>query len=265
MPASCPVCGGKVVREEGEAASRCINTNCPARLKESILHFASRGVMNIDGLGDALVDQLVDRELIKSVAGIYDLKVEDLTQLERMGAKSAGNVIRNIERSKANPLPRVLAALGIRFVGERTAQFLAEAFGSLDKMAGATREELQRAEEVGPKVAESIYQFFREPRNQELVERLRAAGLKFLYAAVRRESGRLRGLTFVLTGALPSLSRDDARQLIEKEGGKVVGSVSTNTNYVVAGDDPGSKLDKARELGVTVIGEQELLEMIQRA
>jgi DNA ligase (NAD+) len=265
MPSSCPVCGGKVVREEGEAASRCINTNCPARLKESILHFASRGVMNIDGMGDALVDQLVDRGMMKSVADIYDLKTEDLAKLERMGNKSAGNVIQNIERSKANPLPRVLTALGIRFVGERTAQFLAEAFGNLDKIASATREELQRAEEVGPKIAESIYQFFREPRNQELVERLRTAGLRFLHDTVRREGGRLRGLTFVLTGTLASLSREDARQLIEKEGGKVAASVSRKTNYVVAGEDPGSKLDKARELGVTVIGEGELLELIQRA
>ncbi len=150
MPAKCPVCGGKVVREEGEAASRCINTNCPARLKESILHFASRGVMNIDGVGDALVDQLVDRGMVKSVADLYDLTVEKLMALERMGPKSAANIIRNIENSKANPLPRVLGALGIRFVGERTAVFLAEAFGSLDAIRHAGLDDLQRAEEVGP-------------------------------------------------------------------------------------------------------------------
>ena len=176
MPVKCPVCGGKVVREEGEAASRCINTNCSARLKESILHFASRGVMNIDGMGEALVDQLVDRGMVESVADLYDLTIEKLLTLERMGRKSAGNVIRNIENSKQNPLPRVLTALGIRFVGERTAVFLAEAFGSMDAIAGAGLGELQEAEEVGPRVAESIFQFFREPRNQELVDRLRAAG-----------------------------------------------------------------------------------------
>ena len=166
MPSNCPVCGGKVVREEGEAASRCINTNCSARLKESILHFASRGVMNIDGLGDALVDQLVDRGIVKGVGDLYRLNKEKLMSLERMGAKSAGNILKNIEKSKANPLPRVLAALGIRFVGERTAVFLAEAFGSMDAIAEAGLDDLQQAEEVGPKVAESIYQFFREPRNR---------------------------------------------------------------------------------------------------
>jgi DNA ligase (NAD+) len=183
MPKVCPVCGGKIVREETEAASRCINTNCPARLKESVLHFASRGVMNIDGMGDALVDQLVDREMVRSVADIYDLTLAQLMSLERMGKKSAGNLVRNIERSRHAPLPRVLTALGIRFVGERTAQFLAEHFGSLDKIAKASIEELQQAEEVGPKVAESIYQFFREPRNQELVERLRSAALQIIATA----------------------------------------------------------------------------------
>ncbi len=263
MPAKCPVCGGKVVREEGEAASRCINTNCSARLKESILHFASRGVMNIDGVGDALVDQLVDRGMVESVADLYSLTVEKLLELERMGKKSAGNIIRNIEASKANPLPRVLSALGIRFVGERTAVFLAEAFGSLDAIATAGIEELQEAEEVGPKVAESIFQFFREPRNRQLVERLRAAGLQFTYESSRPKSGPLHGLTFVLTGTLPNLSRDDARRLIEAAGGKVAGSVSKKTDYVVAGDEPGSKLSKAQELGIRVVNEQGLLELIK--
>src|ERR1035438_5313347 len=166
MPEACPVCGGAVVREEGEAASRCININCPARLKESILHFASRGVMNIDGVGDVLVDQLVDRGLAHSVADLYALTGEQLLTLERMGPKSAANVLRNIENSKKNPLPRVLSALGIRFVGERTAVFLAEAFGSLDDIARASVDELQRAEEVGPKVAESVFRFFHEPRSE---------------------------------------------------------------------------------------------------
>src|SRR5579883_1177156 len=263
MPAACPVCGSKVVREADEAASRCINTNCPARLKESILHFASRGVMNIDGLGDALVDQLVDKGLVRNVADIYSLDIATLTGLERMGPKSAANVLRNIANSKEAPLPRVLAALGIRFVGERTAVFLAEAFGSLDKIAGASVEELQRAEEVGPKVAESIFEFFREPRNQALVERLRAAGLRFSQEIRRMLVGPLQGLTFVLTGTLPHLTREDAKQLIEAAGGKLSGSVSRKTDYVVAGAEAGSKLDKARELGIPVINEDQLLDLIR--
>jgi DNA ligase (NAD+) len=263
MPAVCPVCGGNVVREEGEAATRCINTDCPARLKESVLHFASRGVMNIDGLGDALVDQLVDLGMVKSVADLYDLKAEDLASLERMGAKSAGNVIRNIENSKKNPLPRVLTALGIRFVGERTAVFLAEAFGEMDRIASAGPEELQQAEEVGPKVALSVSRFFSEPQNRELVERLRAAGLQFTGQSARPEGGPLRGLTFVLTGTLPRLSRDEAKRLIESRGGKVSGSVSGKTSYIVAGEDPGSKLTKAQDLGVAVLNERQLLELIE--
>jgi len=263
MPSHCPVCGGKVVREEGESASRCINTNCSARLKESILHFASRGVMNIDGMGEALVDQLVDRGVVHGVADIYDLTAEKLMSLERMGAKSAGNVLKNIERSKSNPLPRVLGALGIRFVGERTAVFLAEAFGSLDAIAKAGLDDLQQAEEVGPKVAESIYQFFHEPHNQELVEKLRAAGLEFRHETTRPAGGPLKGLTFVLTGTLPTLSRDDAKELIERAGGKVSSSVSKKTSYVVAGKDPGSKFEKAIQLGIPVVDEKQLLDLIR--
>ena len=263
MPAKCPVCGGRIVREEGEAASRCINTNCPARLKESILHFASRGVMNIDGMGDALVDQLVDRGLVKSVADIYDLTVEKLMELERMGLKSAGNIIRNIEKSKENPLPRVISGLGIRFVGERTAVFLAEALGSLDKIADAGLEELQAAEEVGPKVAESIQEFFHEPRNRELVQKLRDAGLRFEHEIKKKAGGPLLGMTFVLTGTLPNLSREDAKAMIEAAGGKVSGSVSKKTSFVVAGVEPGSKLEKAMQLGVKVVDEDGLLELIK--
>ena len=263
VPKQCPVCGGKVVREEGEAASRCININCPARLRESILHFASRGVMNIDGLGDVLVDQLVDRGLVRSVADIYDLNADRLADLDRMGRKSAANVIRNIEKSKLNPLPRVIHALGIRFVGERTAGFLAEQFGEMDRIASATVDELQEAEEVGPKIAESIYQYFREPRNQDLLERLRSAGLQFEYKMRRRHAGPLSGLVFVLTGTL-SIPREEARQRIEAAGGKVNSSVTKRTNYVVAGDDAGSKLDKAHELGVEVIDERKLLELLEK-
>jgi DNA ligase (NAD+) len=259
MPTHCPICGGKIVREEGEAASRCINANCPARLKETILHFASRGVMNIDGVGDALVDQLVDRGMVKSVADLYDLTEDRIVELERMGKKSAANVIANIANSKKNPLPRVLSALGMRFVGERTAVFLAEHFGSMDAIASATLEELQQAEEVGPKVAESIFQFFREPHNRELIERLRAAGLEFTHATRRPKKGPLAGKTLVLTGTLPTLSRDDAKKLIETAGGKVSSAVSKKTSYVVAGEDAGSKLAKAQELGVEIWDEDRLV------
>jgi DNA ligase (NAD+) len=261
MPDTCPVCGGKVVRQEGEAASRCINTNCPARLKESIRHFAARGVMDIDGLGEALVDQLVDRGLVKSIADLYELKLEQLVELERMGEKSASKILANIERSREKPLARVLWGLGIPFVGERTAQILADTFGSLDRIAEADEETLQQAEEVGPKVARSIYQFFREPHNRELVERLRKAGLRFEQEGGKKPGGPLAGLTFVLTGTLPHLTREEAKARIEAAGGKVAGSVSRKTSYVVAGAEAGSKLEKARELGIPVIDEEKLLEM----
>ena len=260
MPRECPVCGGEVVREEGESARRCINTNCPARLKESVLHFAARGVMDIDGMGEALVDQLVERGMVKSVADLYALNRADLTALERMGEKSAEKILQNIEASKQRPLPRVLNGLGIPFVGERTAAILADAFGGLDEIRGTDEASLQRAEEVGPKVAHSVRQFFHEPRNRELVERLRAAGLQFTHEK-RSTGGALRGLTFVLTGALPTLSREQAKEKIEAAGGKVAGSVSKKTHYVVAGADAGSKLEKARTLGLTVIDERQLLEM----
>jgi DNA ligase (NAD+) len=264
MPKHCPVCGGEIVREEGEAASRCINTNCPARLKESVLHFAARGVMDIDGMGDVLVEQLVSRGIVKSVADIYGLTVEQLMELERMGQKSAEKVWRNIDASRKQPLPRVLNGLGIPFVGERTAQILAETFGSLDAIAVADEETLQQAEEVGPKVSQSIRQFFHEPRNRDLVERLRQAGLTFEHTIkAKKAAGRLAGKVFVLTGTLPNLTREDAKERIEAAGGKVTGSVSKKTDYVVAGEDPGSKLDKANSLSVPVIGEPELLALLQ--
>ena len=262
MPNHCPVCGGHIVREEDEAASRCVNANCPARLKESILHFAGRPVMNIDGMGDALVDQLVDRGLVKSVSGIYDLTLEQLMDLERMGKKSAENVLRNIENSKKNPMPRVLVGLGIRFVGVRTAVLLAEALGSIDAIKDADIETLQQAEEVGPKVAESIHEFFREPRNLELLERLRAADLKFDHPKKIKKAGLFDGLTFVLTGTLSSMTREEATEKVEAAGGKVNGSVSKKTSFVVAGAEAGSKLDKANALGVPVLTEDLFLEKL---
>ncbi|MBZ5609347.1 MAG: NAD-dependent DNA ligase LigA [Acidobacteriia bacterium] len=263
MPKHCPVCGGEVVREEGEAASRCINTNCPARLQQSILHFAARGVMDIDGLGDVLVDQLVTRGMLKSVADIYDLKLDQLLELDRMGQKSAEKILRNIDASRKQPLPRVLNGLGIPFVGERTAQILADTFGSLDAIVDADEETLQQAEEVGPKVSESIRQFFHERRNRELVERLREARLTFEHTVRKKSSGPLAGKIFVLTGTLPNLAREEAKARIEAGGGKVTGSVSKKTDYLLAGADPGSKLDKAKDLGIPVVDEAEFLAMLK--
>jgi DNA ligase (NAD+) len=262
MPTVCPVCGGHVVREEGEAASRCVNTNCPARLRESLLHFASRGVMDIDGMGDALVDQLLSRGLVHNIADLYTLTVDQLLELERMGKKSASKVIQNIDNSRSQPLPRVLNGLGIPFVGERTAQILADHFGSLDAIAAASTETLQEANEVGPKVADSIMQFFAEERNRELIERLRTAGLRFTAPKVAKKKGPLTGMTFVLTGTLPTLTREDAKMRIETAGGKVAGSVSSKTSYVVAGEEAGSKLDKARDLNVPVLDEAGLFDML---
>src|SRR5712691_9450910 len=257
MPEKCPVCGGHVVRAEGEADHRCVNQKCPAKLRETILHFASRGVMNIDGMGDALVNQLTERKMVKDVADIYRLTKADLLKLERMGDKSAQNVLNEIERSKKLPLERMIYGLGIRFVGERTAQFLAEHFGEMDDLVMASEEELQQVEEVGPRIAKSIVEFFAEPKNRELVEELRAAGLTF--RGKKKERGtKLAGKTFVLTGTLANYSRDEAKKMIEDVGGKVTGSVSKKTDYVVAGADAGSKLDKAKELGVKVVDEKEM-------
>jgi DNA ligase (NAD+) len=257
MPEHCPVCGGNVVRTPGEVDHRCVNANCPAKLQGTILHFASRHVMNIDGLGEALVNQLAERGLVKNVADLYKLTKADLLKLERMGEKSADNVLAEIEASKKLRLERVIYGLGIRFVGERTAQFLAEHFGSLDAIMNASAEQLEEVNEVGPRIAESIVEFFGDEHNRKLVSALRKAGLTF--AGQKKEKGtKLAGKTFVLTGTLERHTRDEAKKMIEDAGGRVSGSVSKKTDYVVAGSDAGSKLDKARELGVSVIGEEEL-------
>ncbi len=200
--------------------------------------------------------------MVRSIADLYDLTVDQFASLERMGRKSAEKVIANIEGSKANALPRVISGLGIAFVGERTAQLLADAFGSMDALMAASEDELQKADEVGPRVSQSIRAFFDEERNRELIERLRAAGLQFTYESQRKEGGRLSGQVFVITGTLPSLSREDAKAKIEEAGGKVTDSVSKKTDYVVAGEKAGSKLEKAQKLGVAVIGEEQLLELI---
>jgi DNA ligase (NAD+) len=261
MPERCPECGGHVVRVEGEADHRCVNVACPAKLRESILHFAARSVMNIEGMGEALVNQLADAGLVKDIADIYELNKTKLLTLERVGDKSAENLLGEIEQSRKLPLERVIYGLGIRFVGERTAEFLSEHFGSMDALMDASIEELQEVNEVGPRIAASIHEFFAEPRNRKLVERLR----KYLtFTGKKRQRGTaLAGKTFVLTGTLANYSRDAAKKLIEDAGGKVSGSVSKKTDYVVAGDDPGSKLDKAKELGVKVVNEAEMEKLVK--
>ncbi|MBV9670438.1 MAG: NAD-dependent DNA ligase LigA [Acidobacteriales bacterium] len=267
FPTHCPECGGHVVRAPGEADHRCVNANCPAKLRESLLHFTSRGVMNIEGMGEALVNRLLEAGAVKSTADIYSLAREKLLALRspefRIGDKIADNVLTQIEQSKQLPLERVILALGIRFVGERTAQLLARTLGSMEKLESASDEELQQVEEVGPRVSEAIREFFAEPKNRELVDRLRAAGLRMTEERTTPSVPQtLTGKTFVLTGTLPTMSRDEAKKRIEAAGGKVSGSVSKKTNYVVAGEEAGSKLDKAHELGVTVLDEAGLLELL---
>ena len=262
FPSECPECHSTVVRAEGEVDFRCVNADCPAKLRETLLHFAARGVMNIEGLGDAVVQQLLDRGLVHSVADLYALTEEQLTGLERFAEKSARSLLEEIERSKRAGLARVLMGLGIRFVGQRTAELLAEEFGSIDSLAAATAEELERVEEVGPRISQAILEFFADKENRELVERLRAVGVD-MTAEKKQRSAQLAGLTFVLTGTLPTLTREEAKAKIEAAGGKTAGSVSKKTSYVVAGEEAGSKLDKARELKVPVLDEASLLALLE--
>jgi DNA ligase (NAD+) len=262
FPTHCPECQSELVRAEGEVDWRCVNANCPARLREELLHFAARGVMNIEGLGDAMVSQLLAAGYVRGITDLYELTKEQLVALDRVGEKSAQALLDQIERSKSAPLARVIFGLGLRFVGERTAQLLASHFGSMDALMAASAEELEAVNEVGPRVAQAIQEFFAEPRNRALVERLRAAGLTF--TAQKRVTGSaFEGLTFVLTGTLPNLTRDEAKEKIESAGGRVSGSVSRKTNYVVAGEEAGSKLDKANSLGVAVLDEAGLLKLLE--
>jgi DNA ligase (NAD+) len=264
MPRKCPECGSAVVRLPDEAIARCSGgLVCPAQVKQALLHFASRRAMDIEGLGDKLVDQLVDAAIVRTPADLYKLGVAALAELERMAEKSAANVVAAIAKSRKTTLPRFIFALGIRHVGETTAKDLARHFGKLDALIAADEPALLDVPEVGPVLAQSIGQFFAEPHNREVIAQLRAAGVEWPETSPQRKAaGRLAGLTFVLTGTLPTLAREDAKQLIEAQGGKVAGSVSKKTSYVVAGADPGSKLDRAGELGVPVIDEQQLKEVL---
>jgi DNA ligase (NAD+) len=282
FPTECPECGSAVVHAEGEVDFRCVNADCPAKLRESLLHFGRREVMNIEGFGDAVVQQLLEKGLAKSVADIYNLSPAQLallqkevrrkkkggseeTKLERLlGPIEVTRLLAEIDGSKKAGLSRVLMGLGIRFVGERTAELLAEEFGSIDALMDASAAELERVEEVGPRIAEAIHEFFAQEKNRELVEHLRAAGVE-MTAEKKQRSTQLAGLTFVLTGTLPTMTRDEAEARIVSAGGKAVGSVSKKTSYVVAGEEAGSKLDKARALGVPVLDEAGLLKLLEGA
>ena len=264
-PTTCPVCGGLVSRPEGEAVSRCIAADCGAQLIGRLLHFASRRAMRIEGLGSALAEQLLDRKLVKDVADLYALTLDDLASLDRMAEKSASNVLAQIEDSKTRDLWHLIYGLGIRHVGERTAGILARHFGSLDRLAAASVEELDEIHEIGLTMAESIHDWFADSGNRELCDRLTRSGVRTTLAgeSAAEQTGQLfAGKVFVLTGTLPDMTRDEARELIESNGGRVTGSVSKKTDFVLAGGDPGSKLDKANQLEVKVIDEAEFKKML---
>jgi len=257
MPLSCPVCDSSVIRSENEAALRCINSSCPAQVKERIKHFASKGAFDIDGLGEKLIEQLVDKELLYSYADIFKLKEDMLKNLDRMGSKSAGNIVRAIKDSKRITLNRFIYALGIRHVGEHVAGILAKSYESLEELRGTAKEDLEAVDGIGPVVAESIVEFFKKNENRKIVDDMIDNGIR-IFRDNADKRGKLAGKTFVLTGTLETLTRSEAKREIEEAGGKVSGSVSRNTDYLVIGASPGSKLKRARELGVDIIDEQTL-------
>ena len=261
MPLNCPVCGSPVVRAQDEAALRCIDISCSAQIKEQIKHFASKGAFDIDGLGDKLIEQLVEKDLLFSYADIFRLEEDTLKNLDRMGSKSAVNILSAIEESKQITLSRFLYALGIRHVGEHVAGILARTFGRLEVLMNATPDELETIEGVGPVVAESVGSFFGAEENRKIVGEIITSGVQILGEGVQ-EAGTLSGKVFVLTGTLATLTRDEARKIIENAGGKVTGSVSRNTDYLVAGASPGSKLERAEALGVDIIDEQTLMKLM---
>lgn len=263
MPETCPACGSKLVKLPEEVAWRCTNNQCPAQIRNRLEHFASRDAMDIDGLGEKVVDQLVSSDLVTTFPDLYQLTVEDIASLERMAEKSARNLVASIDKSKEKPFEKVLYALGIRFVGITVARDLARAFPSIDALMKASEEELCEINSIGPRIAGSVCSFFDQEQNREMVRQLRDAGLQFESESTGPETGKLYGKTFVLTGTLPTLKRDEARELVEKHGGKVTSSVSKNTDLVLAGEEAGSKLEKAEKLGIRIISEPDFFEMIK--
>jgi DNA ligase (NAD+) len=262
MPSACPACGADVVRAEGEVAYRCIGLACPAQLRQALRFFGARTAMDVEGLGEKLVEQLVDQGLVRDFADLYRLDEADLVALERMGKKSAQNLLAQLERSKRSTLPRFLVALGIRQVGDATAKALAEHFGTLDRILDASEEELQEVRDVGPEVARSIRRFFAERQNRRVIQRLLDAGVK--PAAAVRPKGPLAGKKLVLTGGLAAMTRPEAQRRIEALGGRVVSSVSKETDWVVVGAEAGSKLAKAKKLGVAILEEDAFLRLLER-
>ncbi len=263
MPKKCPVCGSTIHKVEGEVAYRCVNSACPAKLKESVQHFAGRHAMNIDGLGEKIVDQLVEKGMVKDVADLYALKMQDLAELDRMAEKSAQNLVDEIGASKNNPLARLIYALGIQFVGERTGQFLAEHFSSLDDLAAANDGGAGKCRQKWDRKWRRVSRnFFAEPANRTVIKKLSKAGVRPTAEKREVKSQKLAGKSFVFTGGLANRSREEACELVQQHGGKVGGSVSKKTDYVVAGTDPGSKYDKAKELGVTILTEGEFEKLI---
>lgn len=261
MPECCPVCGAKVYREEGEVAYRCSGVECAAQIARNIIHFASRDAMDIEGMGPAMVEKLLDNKIISSVADIYEINPDDVAALDKMGKKSAENLASAIEKSKENDLSKLIFALGIRHVGARNAKILAQHFKTLDNLMAADRESISSVDEIGGIIAESIVCYFEEPQNKETVEKLRTYGLNFSCKEIKKE-GIFSGKTFVLTGTLPTMNRNEASKLITDNGGKVSSSVSKKTDYVLAGEEAGSKLDKANALGIRVLSEEEFLGML---
>lgn len=263
MPDKCPVCGANVVREEGEAAFRCTGASCPAQITRNIIHFVSRNAMDIEGLGPAIIEQLLERNMIKNAADLYYIKSSDVEDMDKMGKKSAENLINAIEKSKENPLSRLITALGIRFIGEKASKLIAKYAKTMDNLIGLTEEELTSIDEIGDTMAKSVVEYFSEPQNLDFIEKLRSAGVNFEEIVEENDDLRFKNMTFVLTGTLESFTRSEASEIIEKFGGKASSSVSKKTTYVLAGAEAGSKLDKANALGVKVISEEEFKEMIQ--
>jgi DNA ligase (NAD+) len=265
MPTHCPACGGLAARVEGEAVWRCTNTACPAQLKERLFHWGSRRAMDIEGLGEVIIGQLVDRELVRDFADLYALDVDTLAGLERLAKKSAQNLHRSLEASKTRGLTRLLNALGIRMVGERAAQLLAARFGTMERLLAATEADINEIYGIGPQIAQAVTTFLAEPRNRATIERLATAGVVMSEEGHTEGPRPLDGKSVVLTGGLASLSRDQAKDLVIRLGGRVTGSVSKKTDYVVVGEDAGSKADDAKRLGVTTLDEAAFLKLVGRA